>query len=60
MICAHSGIGVAQANNLFIVRDDAEDGCDIFVELVFCIRCCGHCRGFYAEKDDWACSGVEL
>ena len=42
--CAHSDIAVAQKNNfkLFIVGDAADDGCEVLVELVFCIRCCGH------------------
>ena len=59
VICTHSGIEVAQANKLFIVRDAADDGCEVLVELVFCIRCCGHCRGIHADKGDWSCSGVE-
>ena len=42
---AHSGIEVAQENALFIIRDADDDGCEVLVELVFCIRCCGHCRG---------------
>ena len=42
MICAHSGIEVAQENKLFILGDAADEGFDVFVELVFCIRCCGH------------------
>ena len=40
MMCAsytHSGIEVAQENKLFIVGDAADDGCEILVELVFCI-----------------------
>ena len=48
VICAHSGIEVAQENDLFIVGDAADGGCEVFVELVFCIRCCGHCRGIHA------------
>ena len=59
VICAHSGIEVAQENTLFIVVDAADDGCDVLVERVFCIRCCGHCRGIHADKGDWACSGVD-
>ena len=31
---------------MFIVRDAADDSCDVLIELVFCIRCCGHCRGY--------------
>ena len=57
VICAHSGIEVAHENELFIVWDAADVGCEVLVELVFCIRCCGHCRGIHADK--WACSGVE-
>ena len=45
VICVHSDIEVAQENKLFIVEDAADDGCEVLVELVFCIRCCGHCRG---------------
>ena len=59
VICAHSGIEVAQENKLFIVRDAADGGCEVLVELVFCIRCCGHCRGIHDDKCDWTCSGVE-
>ena len=59
VICTHSGIEVAQENKLFIVRDAADDGCEVLVELVFCIRCCGHCRGIHADKGDWSCSGVK-
>ena len=59
VICAHSGIEVAQQNKLFIVGDAADDGCEVLVELIFCISCCGHCRGINADKSDWACSGVE-
>ena len=44
VICAHSGIEVAQENKLFIVGDAADDGCEVLVELIFYIRCCGHCR----------------
>ena len=35
VIWAHAGIEVAQENKLFIVRDAADDGCEVFVELVF-------------------------
>ena len=35
VICAHSGIEVAQQNKLFIVGDAADDGCEVLVELVF-------------------------
>ena len=35
--CTHSGIEVAQENKLFIVGDAADDGCEVLVELVFCI-----------------------
>ena len=59
VICAHSGIEVAQENKLFIFGDAADDGCDIPVELIFNIRCCGHCRCIHADTGDWACSGVE-
>ena len=59
MICAHSGIEVAQENKLFIVGDAADDGCEDLVELVFCMQCCGHCSGIHADKSDWACSGVD-
>ena len=59
VICTHSGIEVAQENKLFIVGDAADDGCEVLVELVFCIRCCGHCRGIHADNGEWACSGVE-
>ena len=45
MIWVHSGIEVAQENTLFIVGDAAADGCEVITELLFCIRCCGHCRG---------------
>ena len=38
MICTHSGIAVAQENKLFIVGDAADDGCEVLLELVFCIR----------------------
>ena len=31
VICAHSGIEVAQENNLFIVGDAADDGCEVLV-----------------------------
>ena len=48
VICTHSGIEVAQEKKFFIVRDAADDGCEVLVELVFCIRCCGHCRGIQA------------
>ena len=59
VICAHSGIEVAQENKLFIVGDAADDGCEVIVELVIFIRCCGHFSGIDADKGDWACSGVE-
>ena len=59
VICAHYGIEVAQENKLFIVGDSADDGCEVLVELVFCIRCCGHCMGIHADKVELACSGVE-
>ena len=55
VIWVHSGIEVAQYKKLFIVGDAAADGCE---ELVFCIRCCGHCSGTYADKGDWARTGV--
>ena len=35
VICAHSGIEVAQDKKLFIVGDAAADGCEVLVELVF-------------------------
>ena len=59
VICTHSGIEVAQESDLFIVGDAAADGFEVLVELVFCIRCCGHCRGIHADKGEWACSSVE-
>ena len=59
VICAHSGIEVAHENMLFNVGDAADDGCEVLVKPVFCIRCCGHCMGIHADKGDWACSGVE-
>ena len=59
VICAHSGIELAQENKLFIVGDGADDGCEVLVELVFCIRCCGHCSGIRADNGEWACRGVE-
>ena len=59
VICTHSGIEVTKENNLFIVEDAADDGCKVLVELVFCIRCCGHCRGIHTDKGDWSCNGVE-
>ena len=59
VICAHSRTEVAQENILFIVGDAAYDGSEVLVELVFCIRCCGHCRGIHADKGDWPCSGVQ-
>ena len=46
-------------NKLLIVWDAADDGCEVLVELVFCIRCCGHFRGIHADTSDWACTGVE-
>ena len=59
VINAQSGIEFTQENKFFIVGDAADDGGEVIVELVFCIRCCGHCRGIHADKGDWACSGVE-
>ncbi len=59
VICAYAGIGVAQENKLLIFGDAADDGCEVLVELIFYIQCCGHCRCIYADKGDWACSGVE-
>ena len=35
VICAHSGIEVAQENKLFIFGDAADDGCEVLVELIF-------------------------
>ena len=37
VICTHSGIEVAQENKLFVFGDAADDGCDVLVELFFCI-----------------------
>ena len=45
VICAHHGIEVAQINKLFIVGDAADDGCEVLVELVFCIRSGGNMSG---------------
>ena len=35
VICAQSGIEVAQENKLFIFGDAADDGCEVLVELIF-------------------------
>ena len=54
-----AGIEVAQKNKLFIVGDTADDGCEVLVEIIVCVRCGGHCRGIHADKGDCAYSGVE-
>ena len=59
VICAHSGIDVAQEKKLFIFGEAADDGCEVLVEFAFCIRCCGQCRCIHADNGDWALNGVE-
>ena len=43
---------------LFIVGDAADDDCEVLVELVFCIRGCGDCRGIHVDKGDWSIVGA--
>ena len=45
--------------NIFKTIQYLRDGCEVLIELVFCIRCCGHCRGINADKGDWVGNGVE-
>ena len=54
VVCAHSGIEVTQENKLFIVADATDDGCQVPVELIFCIRWCGQCSSIHADYGDWA------
>ena len=41
MICVHSGIEVAQKNNLFLAGDVPDDGCKVLVEHALCVWCVG-------------------
>ena len=38
VMCAHSGSKVDMENKLFMVGDAADGGCEVLLELVFCIR----------------------
>lgn len=59
VIRTHSGIEVSQENELLLVGNTPDYGCEILMKLILCIWSRGQCWSIHAEKGYRAFGSVE-